>query len=97
MCGYTSISYAFYTTQSWGASAGGVHLQVCTPFLYLRNDWTDCAEIWHALRDQTGQFTQITDGVSLHVRTCLPLFRISQTPGQIALKFGILLDAMVYG
>ena len=74
-----------------------MHLHVRTPFLYLENDWTDCAEIWDVLRDQTRQFTQITDGVHLHVRTCVPLFRISRTAGRIALKFGMLLDAMVYG
>ena len=39
---------------------------------------------------------QVMGGVHLHVRKCaradVPLFRISETAGRIALKFGVLLD-----
>ena len=43
------------------------------------------------LRDQlAGQLIQTRDGVDLHLRTCVPLFRISGTAGRIALKFGML-------
>ena len=72
---------------------GGVHLHVRTPFPHLGNDWTDCAEIWYVARDQLArQFTQTKNGVHLHVRTCVSLFHISGTAGQIALKFGMLLE-----
>ena len=47
----------------------GAH--VCTPFPYLGNDWTDCAEIWYVVTDELArQYTQTKDGVHLHVRTC---------------------------
>ena len=57
------------------------------PFPYLGNSWADCAEIWCVVRDQLArQFTQTQGRVHLHVRTCVPLFRISGTAGRIALK-----------
>ena len=56
---------------------GGVHLRpkrvahVGTPFPYLGNGWTDCADIFYVARDQlASQLTQTKDGVHLHVRTC---------------------------
>ena len=83
-----SVSYAFYNTQGRGASA---RAHVRTPFLYLENGWTDRAEIWYVVRVQLSwQFTSTRAGVHLHVRTCVPLFRISGTAGRTALKFGIL-------
>ena len=33
------------------------------------------------------RFTEVDDGVQMHVRTFAPLFRISGTAGRIALKF----------
>ena len=40
--------------------------------------------------------TQVMGGVHMHVRTCagedVPLFRTSETAGQIALKFGVWLE-----
>ena len=40
--------------------------------------------------------TQVIDGVHLDVRTCtradVPLFRILETAGRIALKFGVWLE-----
>ena len=42
-----------------------------TPFRYLGNGWTDCAETWYVVQDQLArQFTQTKDGVHLNVRTC---------------------------
>ena len=32
-------------------------------------------------------FAQVRSGVNLHVRTCAPVFHISQTTGRIAFKF----------
>ena len=44
---------------------------------------------------------QVMGGVHLHVRTCaradVPLFRISETAGRIALKFGVLLETHYLG
>ena len=41
-------------------------------------------------RDQLSiTFTQIRGGVHLNVRTCTPLFHVSQTAGWIAFKFGL--------
>ena len=78
---------------------GGVHLHMRTcaradvpPFLYLGNGWTDCAEIWCVARDPLAKlFAKVNGGAHLHVRTC-PLFRISETAGRIALKFGMWLE-----
>ena len=67
-----------------------VCVQIWSPFPYLGNGWTDCAKIWHVARDQLARlFTEVDDGVQLHVRTCATLFRISGTAGRIALKFGV--------
>ena len=48
-------------------------------------------------RDQAAMhITQVMGGVHLHVRTCaradVPPFRISETAGRIALKFGVWLE-----
>ena len=52
--------------------------------------WVDCVEIWHALRDPLATaYAVVTDGVSLHVRTCTPRFCISQTARPIVFKFGV--------
>ena len=58
--------------------------------LFLGNGWTDCVEIWYALGNPLGTaYAVVTDGVSLHVRTCTPRFCISQTARLIVLKFGV--------
>ena len=58
--------------------------------LYLGNGWADCVEIWHALGDPlVTAYAVVTDGVSLHVRTCTPRFCISQTAWPIVFKFGV--------
>ena len=36
-----------------------------------------------------GRSTEVDDGVNPHVSTCAPLFRITETAGRIALKFGV--------
>ena len=62
--------------------------------LFLGNGWADCVEIWHALADPlVTPYAVITDGVSLHVRTCrdtpTPHFCISETAWPIVFKFGM--------
>ena len=52
---------------------------ICTPFPYLGNGWTDCAEMWCVVRDPLARcFTKVWGGVHLHVLTCacagVPLF-----------------------
>ena len=54
---------------------------VRTPFplmfrlLFLGNGWADCVEIWYALGNPLATaYAVVTDGVSLHVRTCTPRF-----------------------
>ena len=81
---------------------GGKHLHMrtcrCAPFLYLRNGWTDCAEIWCVVvRDTLARrLTKVKSVVLLHGRTCKradePLFRTSEMAGRISLKFGVLLE-----
>ena len=61
---------------------GGVylHMRTCArayvPRLpYLVNGRTDCAEIWYVVGDQlASHFTEVDDGVQLHVRTPFPYF-----------------------
>ena len=49
-------------------------------FPYLGSSQTDCAEIWYVVREpMAGCFTKFYVGVQLHVRTCAPLFHISET------------------
>ena len=56
--------------------------------LFLGNGWADCVEIWYALGNPLAiAYAVVTDGVSLHVRTCTPRFCISQTARQIVFKF----------
>ena len=58
--------------------------------LFLGNGWADCVEIWHALGDPlVTAYAVVTDGVSLHVRTCTPRFYISQTARPIEFNFGV--------
>ena len=65
----------------------------CAPFLHLGNGWTDCAEILCLIRDpQARLLAKVHGGAQLHVRTCAPPFRISETAGRIALKFGMWLE-----
>ena len=48
--------------------------------LFLGNGWADCVEIWYALGNPLATaYAVVTDGVSLHVRTCTPRFCISGT------------------
>ena len=74
----------------------GLHLHVRTPFpqmfrlLFLGNGWADYVEIWYALGSLLATaYAVVTDGVSLHVRTCTPCFCISQTARPVAFKFGV--------
>ena len=58
--------------------------------LYLGNGWADCVEIWHALGDPlVTAYAIVTDGVSLHVRTCTSRCCISGTARPIVFKFGM--------
>ena len=58
--------------------------------LFLGNGWVDCVEIWHALGDPlVTAYAVVTDGVSLHVRTCRPRFCISGTAWPIEFNFGV--------
>ena len=58
--------------------------------LFLGNGWADCVEIWYALGNPLATaYAVVTDGVSLHVRTCTPRFCISQTARPIVFKFGV--------
>ena len=64
---------------------------ICTrarvyPFVVYGNGWSDRAEVWYVVRDKlSGRFTQ-TKGGYLHVRKCVPLFRISGAAGRIVLE-----------
>ena len=58
--------------------------------LFLGNGWADCVEIWYALGNPLATaYAVVTDGVSLHVRTCTPRFCILQTARPIVFKFGV--------
>ena len=62
--------------------------------LYLGNGWADFVEIWHALGNPlVTAYAVVTDGISLHVRTCTPRFCISQTARPIVFKFGVWVSA----
>ena len=52
--------------------------------LFLGNGWANFAEIWYALGNPlVTAYAVVTDGVSLHVRTCTPI-SVSQDPsGQL--------------
>ena len=39
----------------------GYHVHLRTPFLHLRNGWTDCAENWCVVRPLATHFTQDGD------------------------------------
>ena len=60
------------------------------PLLFLCNGWADCVGIWYALGNLlVTAYAVVTDGVSLHVRTCTPRFCISGTGRPIVFKFGM--------
>ena len=43
---------------------------ICTPYPYLGNGLTDCAEIWCVVREPLDRrFTEVDGGVQLHVST----------------------------
>ena len=74
-----------YTCLRWSASA---RAHVHTPLPYLANGWADCVQILCVTRDPLDKcVTHVRGGVHLHVRTCRPLFHISQTAGRIPFKF----------
>ena len=56
--------------------------------LFLGNGWANFVEIWYALGNPLVTAV-ITDGVSLHVRTCRPRFCISGTAWPIEFNFGV--------
>ena len=67
------------TCLRWNASA---RAHVHTHFPDLTNGWADCAQIWCVARDPLDKcFTHVWCGIHLHVRTCTPVFQISQTAG----------------
>ena len=62
--------------------------------LFLGNGWANCVEIWYVLGEPLViGYAVVTDGVSLHVRTCrgtpTPRFCISETARPIVFKFGM--------
>ena len=70
------------------------HPNVHIRFPDLANGWADCVQIWCVARYPLDKcFTHVWGGVHLHVRTCKPLFQISQTAGRIAFKFCVWLGA----
>ena len=71
-------------------TCASAYVQMCPHFPDFGNGWTDCAEIWYVVRDPLARV--VKDGVQLHMRTCAPFFGISETAGQIALKFGMSLE-----
>ena len=57
--------------------------------LFLVNGWTDCVEIWYVIGiPLAAVHAFVTGEISLHMRTCAPLFHISGPAGRIVLKFG---------
>ena len=58
--------------------------------LFLGNGWPDFVEIWYALGNPlVTAYAVVTDGVSLHVRTCRPRFCNSGTAWPIEFNFGV--------
>ena len=58
--------------------------------LFLGNGWADFVEMWYALGNPlVTAYAVVTDGVSLHVRTCRPRFCISGTAWPIEFNFGV--------
>ena len=56
--------------------------------LFLGNGWAYFVEIWYALGNPlVTAYAVVTDGVSLHVRTCRPRFCISGTAWPIEFNF----------
>ena len=57
---------------------------------YLGNGWTEWVQIWHTARYNTPANNACPNfEVPMHVRTCTPLFCISETTRPISLKFCI--------
>ena len=57
-----------------------VRRRKCVPFLVSRKQLADCVEIWYVVSSPLLRlFTKAKGGKQLHVRTCAPLFRISET------------------
>ena len=58
--------------------------------LFLGNGWADFVEIWYALGNPlVTAYALVTDGVSLHVRTCRPRFCNSGAAWPIEFNFGV--------
>ena len=57
--------------RSWVGYFARAHVHCrYSPFPYLINCWTDCAEISYMVRDPIARrFTEVDDVVQLHVRT----------------------------
>ena len=66
------LAMRFTLVRGWGTSACA-HER--TPFPYLGNDRTDCAEIWYDIRHQLAMH-KLSVGF---ICTCVPLFQISGT------------------
>ena len=50
----------------------------------------DCTKVWCVARDPLAKYcTENLFGIHWQVRTCASLFRISETAGRTALKFGV--------
>ena len=82
----------FYTSQRWSEAA---RAHVHTRLQYLANGWVDCVQILCVTRDPLDKcFAHVWGRVHLHVRTCTPLFHISQTTGRIAFKFCVTGDQL---
>ena len=71
----------------WSTSARA-HVHI--PFPDLASGWADCVHVWCLATDPLDKsFLQVRGGMHLYVRTCTPVFHISQTIGRIALKLGV--------
>ena len=79
--------------RSWAAYISTCARGNVPPFPYLRNGWTDWAQIGYVVRDPLAwRFTKVSGEVQVHVMTCAPLFRIFGTAERIALKLGVWLE-----
>ena len=87
VCGRASYSRLLRAPQILSVAA---RAHVHTLFSYLRNYWSDWTETLYVGRYHTAVAEALLKfGVPLHVRTCTPLLRISETTGPILLKFGM--------
>ena len=63
---------------------------LCAPFLYLKNYGDDLADILCVGKGYPIRPAKhVRSEVTLHVRTCAPIFHISETNGPIKLRFGV--------